>query len=80
MAQLICIREQHHPEIPEKILRQEFGSEIVVDSNSGRQLAIGTSVFLEGEVEDIRAWINSAGGKVWTSNNPMIGNWKLQEL
>jgi hypothetical protein len=74
-ASIILLREDKHPAIPEHLLLQEFGSETIVDPNNGKLLAHGTSVYVSGSVEDIRNWIKSAGGKIWTSNNPMIGDW-----
>jgi hypothetical protein len=74
-SNIILLRERNHPAIPKHLLMQEFGSETIVDSNDGSLLAHGTSVYLSGPIEEIRAWIKSAGGKVWTSNNPMVGAW-----
>jgi len=77
MSQIILINELHFPEIPEHLINQVFGSEVVV-SNTGRVLAKGESVCLNGDPEEIANWIKLAGGEVWTSNNPMVGRWVLK--
>jgi hypothetical protein len=79
-SNLICIKENHHPVIPPHLVLQEFGSETVVDNKTGKRLASGVSVYLSGPIGEIRSWIKAAGGKVWTSNNPMLGRWELMSL
>jgi hypothetical protein len=76
MARLICLVEFWMESPPFNIVAQEFGSEWIVDNETGKILASGTSVFLSGPSEDIRRWVSSVGSKLWTSNNPMAGNWK----
>ena len=71
----IVIIEKKFPEVPAKILSQRFGYEAVVNEK-GHMLAEGTSVLLAGDEDDLKTYLRSCGEAVWSSNNPMMGNWE----
>lgn len=80
MKALIILFEKKFPTIPVQIKTRIFGNETVVNHQTGKILAVGESMLIEGKDEDICNWIKAAGGKVWTSTNPMAGDWNLSEL
>lgn len=74
MTHLIILREPRFPEVPSTITEQVFGSEAIVDAK-GHVLASGESVLLQGEDEDIKKYLHPLG-KIWSSDNPMAGQWQ----
>lgn len=80
--QLIVLIEDHFPTVPGNVKVNEFGSESIVDPETGpRGFCVnGTSAFLDGPEDAVVAWIEACGGSIWTSNNPMFGGWKKKTL
>lgn len=79
MTRIIVILERGFGPAPESLLKETFGPETIVDIR-GDIKAVGTSIMLEGEPEQIREWILSVGGSVWTSENPMMGHWAKRSI
>jgi hypothetical protein len=83
IGSIILIKEENHPEIPRNLIFQKFDSEIISNNNNNNNnnnIPTGIPFYLRGPVKEIRAWIRKAGGRVWTSNNPMAGNWNIMIL
>jgi len=78
--QLIVLIEPQHPPVPPAVACEVFGDETIVNLNDGKLVAHGQAACLTGTEEDIRAWVESAGGSVWTSTNPMLGDWVRKTL
>lgn len=54
-------------------IEQEFGRESIIVDN--KIVAEGISAYVTGEKEDFRQLVAEAG-ELWTSTNPMAGNWQ----
>lgn len=79
ITRAIVIIEEGFPTVPAKILRDTYGYEAVVNEK-GHMLAVGTSVMLGGDEDDLKDYLRACGGTVWSSNNPMMGNWEKLEV
>lgn len=73
MISVIFLKEEHFPEIPNTLISNVFGSESVID---GMKHYHGNSVLVKGKEEDLIKYFSSCGGKIWTSRNPMLGDWE----
>lgn len=62
---------------PSTLIACKYGPESIIDDNN---LVDGTSVHLQGSVSEIQDWIRRVGGAVWTSSNPMLGQWEKNQL
>ena len=74
-VEVIFLLEACFPQIPQTIDYFVFGREYIVAEKSGVE---GQSVYAIGKLEDIKAYFKSCGGVVWTTTNPMFGQWKKE--
>ena len=78
MINLIILREHRFPAVPSTITERVFGPEMIVD-DKGHVLARGESVLLQGSDADLKTFLHPLG-KVWSSDNPMMGKWQEMEI
>jgi hypothetical protein len=73
---IICILlEDKMKPIPPEVDCTIFGDERIVDGD-GNILAWGDSASISGDSDIIAEWLKPFDG-IWTSNNPMMGDWKI---
>ncbi len=77
----ICmLLEGKHTPVPEAVeVVQSFGTERIVDTETGLPIVTGTAMYVKASVAAFRKWLKPLG-PVWTSTNPMIGGWTLDEF
>ncbi len=74
------IVEAKHQPVPHAInIAQSFGTERIVDTNTGEQLAAGTVILAKATVAEFRNWLRPHG-PVWTTTSPMLGDWTQEEF
>lgn len=78
-ATIIILKEKNHPVIPSSIKVRTLGNETIIDDN-GNVNAAGTSILLQGTQKDIISYLQLIGKPVWTTKNPMVGDWELKEV
>jgi hypothetical protein len=54
---------------------QDYGSESIVHGD-GNELVEGNSMYIQGDEAALLDWLRPFK-EVWTSSNPMCGEWKL---
>lgn len=78
-ALIILITYQVQAALNERVANieviQVFGSETIVVE--GKRVAEGSSAYVEGEPEEFRKLLKQIG-ELWTSTNPMMGDWNQQ--
>lgn len=73
---VIILIERHFSAPPKSISVHEFGSESIWSVRGGELVAdAGVSARIYGPPNDIKNWL-APYSRVWTSNNPMTGQWE----
>jgi hypothetical protein len=61
------------------IISSNYGWETIVIDDEHTNRVSGTSMLVKGTIEDLQKMITLNRG-VWTSNNPMFGNWQFRTI
>jgi hypothetical protein len=70
---MIALIESHFPEMPNNItIVQDYGHESI---HCDGEFIHGESRLLSGEPDAFKAWLG--GLEVWSTNNPLMGVWRL---